>query len=316
MKKPLTALAGALALCLLLAGCVRSGPIGELIDLTGDVYPDAERYSTGDFSLPAADVDELVICWRTGRVELVQTEDGVLSASESGPIASEDAALRWLLDGRTLYIQFCAPGARVRARAETKHLRVNLPAGLDLTVNTTSADVLADRLDQRSVSVSAFSGGLLLGSVTAGRVELSTSSGDQRLADIAADTLSMNSTSGSLTVSGSAGIAGEFRCGSTSGSVDLRGVGADLVAVSTASGGVRLELLRCPALSVDTTSGTVKLALPAGGARVEYATSSGSLHTGLPHSVDGGVLYFGSGESRAAVTTTSGDLYIAETAEE
>ncbi len=315
MKKRLTALAGALALCLLLAGCVRSGPIGELIDLIGDQYPDAERYSVGEFSLPAADVDELVICWRAGRVELVQTEDGVLSASESGPIASEDEALRWLLDGRTLYIQFCAPGARIRTRAETKHLRVDLPAGLDLTVNTTSADVLADRLDQRSLSVSAFSGGLLLGSVTADRIELSTSSGDQLLAGVAAGALSMDSTSGSLTVSGSADLSGELRCGSTSGSVDLRGVRAGSVAAATASGGVLLELLRCPDLSVDTTSGTVKLALPAGGAALEYATSSGSLRTGLPYSADGGVLCFGSGESRAAVTTTSGSLYIAETVE-
>ena len=315
MKKRLIALTGALALCVLLAGCVRSGPIGGLIDLTGDVYPDAGRYSVGDFSLPAADVDELVICWRAGQVELVQTEDGILSARESGPAASEDAALHWLLDGHTLYIQFCASGARIRADAETKHLQVSLPAGLDLTVSTTSADVLADRLDQRSVSVSAFSGGLLLGSVTADRVELSTSSGDQRLANVTAGALSMSSTSGGLTISGSADAADEVRCASTSGSVDLRGVGADAVTVTTTSGGVRLELLRCPDLSINTTSGTVKLVLPADGVQVEYATASGTLRTGLPYSTDGGVFYFGSGESRAAVTTTSGDLHIAEAVE-
>ena len=63
---------------------------------------------------------------------------------------------------------------------------------------------------------------------------------------------------------------------------------------------------------IHTSSGKTVLRLPEGGAEVAYTASSGKFHTAKVFERKGDLYVFGSGESRIAVNSSSGNLEIQE----
>lgn len=88
----------ALVLCallaLLLAGCRVQITVSSLDSLVGEEYPDARRYQVGPLTYDAAQVKAVEVYWRSGQVELAESEGATLSARESGAALSADASMR------------------------------------------------------------------------------------------------------------------------------------------------------------------------------------------------------------------------------
>lgn len=279
-----------LALCLMaaLSGCAVYAPLGMGSWITGESYADAEAYESGAFNYAADAVTRVEIYWRCGQIEVIESDGDELSVRESSALP-EKAALHHLLEDGTLRIRFCASGVNIQVRSADKHLTVEVPRGIDLVIHTTSAPVRADALEQNSLLISAHSGSTTLGTVQADSVDLSASSGAIRADSVTAQTL---------------------RCEASSGAVRIDALEAETADLHTSSGAVALNLTAPVQLNVRTSSGGVTLALPEGGAEVDYTASSGRLHTDREYVSRGDLCVFGAGESKITVRCSSGGLRI------
>lgn len=273
---------------LLLAGCGVNIITGGRDFLTGETYPDADIYRIGGFVYTAEEVQQVEVYWRSGEVEIVESESGELKVSESG-VLPEDSAMHWLLEEGTLRIRFCGSGAQVATEPGDKHLTLEVPKGIALSIHGTAAVIRAEQLEQESILVSSHSGSIKLGTVRAETVDLSSSAGAIEAESVAARSLT---------------------CAASSGSVRMGDTAADEVKMKTSSGSIRLELTAAAQADISTSSGKVMLSLPQGGAEVTYASGSGSLHTDAAYERRGDLYVFGAGESRIAVESSSGSLKI------
>lgn len=169
-----------LPLCVLLAmalaGCW-AGDSGLGGYLTGESYPDAERYQSGGFSYDPSQIERVELYWRAGEVELVESEEETLSVQESDEALTGDSAMRWLLEDGVLRLRFCASGARIRVSAADKRLHLELPKGIDLSLHTSSAAVRAETLEQDEILIATLSSGMELGAVTAAGCEFNNRRG-------------------------------------------------------------------------------------------------------------------------------------------
>lgn len=301
-----------LPFCVLLAMALAGCWVGDSgLDgyLTGESYPDAERYQSGGFSYDPSQVERVELYWRAGEVELVESEEETLSVQESGEALTGDSAMRWLLEDGVLRLRFCASGARIRVSAADKRLRLEVPKGIDLSLHTSSAAVRAETLEQNEVLIATLSGGMELGAVTAeDSVDLSSGSGTIQAESVTAEDVRCASSSGSVQL-GTA-VAGILAVETASGAVRLGDVSGETVDISTGSGSVELTLAEAPTAAIRTASGTVGLRLAPEGALVAFTTGSGRLRTTLPYVQEGDFYAFGDGQDRITVETGSGGLRI------
>lgn len=274
---------------LLLSGCQFNLSFGIGNFIAGESYPNAESYQTGAFSYEADEVQSIEIYWRCGKVNIVETDSSDLRVSESGGELPEKTAMHYLLEDGSLKIRFCESDAKINVSSQDKHLTIEIPKGIDLSVHTTSAPVQADALEQNSVLISVHSGGIRLGAVEAGDVNLSSSSG---------------------TIQSDSIMTQALACDASSGAVRIGEVEAETIDVDTSSGSVILGILSAPDVDIHTSSGKTKLRLPEGGGSVSYTSSSGKLHTDVAFERKGDLYVFGNGESRITVDSTSGNLEI------
>lgn len=301
----------ALALCILaamLSGCRIDLSIGLGDLLTGEEYPDAAQYQAGAFTYRAEEITAVEVYWRSGAVTITESDEPELSVKESGGELSEEIAMHHYLDGSVLRIRFCKSGARVHVNAEDKRLSLAVPKQIELSVHTTSADIKADTLEQKSVLLSAHSGETELGAVTADEVDLSSSSGAIRADSVAAQTFRCSASSGELELGTVA--TGTLDCETSSGDVTVDSVTAGTAQVTTSSGSVELTLKEAPSVNIRTSSGGVDLTLAAGGAEIRHSAHSGKLRTSRPYDREGDRYVFGSGESKITVESSSGNLKI------
>ena len=291
----------------LLSGCGGVLPENDTF-FTGEAYPDAEKYQPGAFSYSAAGIKAVEVYWRSGEVEIIESESAVLRAEESGGSLPQSAALHSLLEDGVLKIRFCASGAEIQVRSTDKRLRLEVPKGIELSIHTTSARLHAEGLEQKSVLIAAFSGSTTLGTVAAENVDLSSSSGRIEASGVSAQSLRCSASSGCIQLDAVA--AKQIACTATSGDVKLSGVVSDALEISTSSGCVELAFIQAPSAVVRTSSGTVRAALPQGGAEVSFVSGSGSLRASRAYTRKGDLYVFGEGENGLAVQTSSGNLEI------
>lgn len=293
---------------ILLSSCRVNVSVGSGDHLTGEEYPDAEKYKAGAFTYRADGIKAVEVYWRSGEVRITESEKTELSAAESGGELSEECAMHYLTDGGVLRIRFCASGAGIRIDPTDKHLSLEVPKGIELSVHTTSASVRADTLEQKSVFVSAHSGKTELGTVTSENVDLSSSSGSVRADEISAQTVRCSASSGSVTLGS---VSSEkLDCTTSSGDILIGSIRAETVGVEAKSGDVELGFDAVPSAEVRTSSGNVDIALSKGGAQVSYTSDSGKLRTERSCERKGSLYVFGGGESSLAVETSSGNLQI------
>lgn len=307
MKKYISITILAVAALLMISGC-RLGPVQIYNDIKGEPYANADKYVAGNFTYSAADVDAIQLNWRVGDVELVESDNPTLSVTESGEELAPEIQMYHYLDGRTLRIQFCQSGANVHVANSDKHLTVQIPKGIELSVYSTAAEIQAETLEQKKIFVTSTSGNLDCGTVSADKVELCSTSGRLKADHVTGDTLTISTTSGKVEV-GSTDLSGPISCTSVSGSVTLGEVNARELAISTSSANVDVQTtLDCSSMGITTTSGKISLALPESGGRVNFATVSGHMKTSLPYETEGDLRVFGDGGCQVNVVTISGDL--------
>lgn len=291
-----------------LSGCHVNISIGIHDRLIGDSYPNAEKYQTGAFTCPADEINAVEVYWRSGEVEIIESDSGELRATESGGELPEDTAMHYLLDDGVLKIRFCASGAEIRVNPVDKHLRLEIPEGISLAVHTTSALTKADTLNQNEVLIAAHSGKTELGAVTADTVDLSSSSGTIRADSVSARTLTCSASSGSVDL-GTVSV-GALDCRTSSGDVTADDVTAATLCITATSGHVDAVITDVPSVDIHTSSGKVDLTLSEGGAEILFTSRSGTLHTGQSCEREGNLYRFGNGESSITVDTSSGNLKI------
>lgn len=218
--KMAVALLAAVGMSLCLAGCRVSNHAGGLSDIS---YADSEQYIPGAAELSET-VEQIHIHWPVGSVTVKAHAADTLSLTETSPWElTDDARLRYWLDGTTLHIQFCQAG-KWRLDEMEKDLTVLVPEDLalaELEVNTLSGTLeaeLAQPLEEFSgdstsgtfqisaPAVRNFSSGSVSGLVSLSveeapkTLDIHTTSGniDLVLPEDAAFTLDYDATSGEL----------------------------------------------------------------------------------------------------------------------
>lgn len=308
MKKVMIGLLLCSLVITILSGCRVNISIGTNDTLTSETYPDAEKYQIGSFTYNAAGIKAVEVYWRSGEVEITESDNSELHIKESGGELPEDTAMHYLLDDGVLRIRFCKSGAKIQVNAADKHLSLEVPKGIDLSVHTTSALVKADSLDQNNVLIAALSGSSELGTVTADTIDLSSSSGSICAASLLAQSLKCNASSGSVDI----GVVSvdTLDCSTSSGGVMMDSVVSETANITTSSGIVELTLVKVPSAEIYTSSGTVNLLLANGGAEVLYTTNSGKLITDRVYDRKGDLYVFDKGASNVTIETSNGNLKI------
>ena len=235
----------------------------------------------------------------------------------------------WAVDGSESRISSASGGVRVAGW--------NVPGG-SLLVETTSADIEAERLTGGTISLSSRSGDVLVQKAqVTGTASFESASGDVRVSDGSGGTRALVRTqSGSAaltnlraeqvhveTISGDAevtDVAGALTVKTVSGDVEASGADSPAVSLLTVSGDARW---RCAgpfsgSFAGTTVSGDLRLELSSGSdTRIEMNTTSGSLalsvpltETTLTEKHAAGKLGAGTGSIR--LQSVSGDLTVAE----
>ena len=311
MVKKIVRSTSALLLCvcvMLMSGCQIHISVGTTDYLTGESYPDAEKYQTGVFTYLANEIKAVEVYWRSGEVEIIESDNAELSVNESGNELPEDTAMHYFLDNGVLRIRFCESGAKIQVNALDKHLHLEIPKGINLSVHTTDALTKADTLNQKDVLIAALSGDMELGTVSSDTIDLSSSSGSIRADNISAQSLKCSASSGSVDI----GVISveTLDCSTSSGDITLDSMISEASAVTTSSGNVKLSLINVPSTEIHTSSGDVDLTLAKSGAEVLHATSSGKLLTDCTYGRKGDLYVFDEGVSNITVETSSGNLKV------
>lgn len=292
----------------MLSGCEFRISINTKDTLTGETYPHAEQYGSGAVTYRADDITAVEVYWRSGEVEITESDRSELQVRESGGALPEDTAMHYLLEDGVLRIRFCQSGAKIQVNAADKHLSLEVPKGIELSIHTTSAPVSAENLNQNSILIAALSGQTELGTVMADTVDLSSSSGSIRADRVSAQSLQCSASSGAVDL-GSVS-AKTLDCGTSSGAVTMGSVISETANITASSGSVNLTLTEVPSAEICTSSGAVNLTLAKGGAEVLYTTASGKLHTARTYDRKGDLYVFDEGASHITVETSSGNLNI------
>lgn len=310
MNKRISSIAVVLlcALAVILSGCRVNISVGTNDTLTGETYPDAEKYQTGAFTYNATDIKAVEVYWRSGEVEITESDHSELHVQESGSELPEDIAMHYFLDDGVLRIRFCKSDTKIHVNPADKRLRIEVPKGIELSVHTTSADIKADTLEQTGILISAHSGKTELGTIMADHVDLSSSAGSIGAAQVTARSLQCSASSGAVDL-GTVSVKA-LDCSTTSGAVTVGSLRAKTAQITASSGAVDLTLTEVPTLQIQTSSGNVDLALAKGGAEVLHTASSGRLLTDCTYERKGDLYVFGSGAGNITVETSSGNLKI------
>lgn len=93
----------------LLSGCHTGVPAETADHLIGEEYPDAGKYRAGTFTYSADEVKAVEVYWRSGEVDIRESDGASLRVTESGELP-EESAMHYFLDGDVLRIRFCADG--------------------------------------------------------------------------------------------------------------------------------------------------------------------------------------------------------------
>lgn len=283
----------------------------------GISYEDADRYTAGAATLNDT-VKNLDIDWVDGAVTIAyHAQDTVEIAETSKNTISDDARLRWWLDGDTLRVRYAKSGF-FTLRGLDKALTVTLPEGAALEgvlIDATAADVIAPKLQAKDVAVSLTSGSLDLEQTgQAERVGLTGTAGNIRAVLSDVGELSASTTAGDIELS--FGAADSVAVSVTAGSIAATGDSAKQAAFDSTSGSIRVELNAFDDLQIDATAGSVTAALPSEpGYRANIDTTAGSFDYTVPLKREDKAYVCGDGSATLRIDTTAGNVVLKEIGE-
>lgn len=98
--------------------------------------------------------------------------------SESGENLSEDEQLHYCLKDGTLEIRFAMSGEKLNISPNNKCLQVRIPKNIDLNIHSTSADVIAEKLEHDNILIATMSGNVEITEIVSNNADFSSNSGD------------------------------------------------------------------------------------------------------------------------------------------
>lgn len=287
MPKPALFLAAAVAL--VLAAPLGAGePINERRPLNGDATLSVKNLA-GVIEVTAWDRKELQL---------------------TGTLGGNAEGLEITGDARQLSIETRYP-RRTRGGPQDSELRLQVPAGVALELETVSADIRVSGT-RGPVRASSVSGDVRL-DVAAPRVDVSTVSGDLRLRAPSTRT-TLASVSGDIAVRGPRGT---LDAETVSGDLAIEGGPFRELKVESVSGDLMLgvSLDEGATLAAETLSGEIDLRLPAAtSAALSMKTFSGELSNGFGGDGSGdrrsADYRLGAGKGRIRLNSFSGDIAV------
>lgn len=236
-------------------------------------YEDKELYTAGSAQFDGETVNEVEIDWLGGDIEIEQSADGSLYATEDGVGGDDGGKMHYRLDEGVLKIKYCRSGYCGDIAEGGKHLRLEIPQGINIDVDATTAEIT-------------------VGVLEAGEFSVETSVGNFSAEKIVCESLEVDTKSGQINV-------GELSA-------------AELDAEST-DGDMRFGLISLLNGEIESKSGNVTLQLRQNaGLQTKFCTTSGELVTQLPYGKDNGCFLFSGGgnDGFVNVKTRSGNLHI------
>lgn len=254
-------------------------------NVKGIVYKNADKYSVGNFEYQAEEIDSIEINWVKGNITLVESDNTTLSVKESGNKLNENQKLRYLIEGKTLKIQFWKSRYNGRIDSREKDLTVEIPKNLNIDIDQVSGNVISKKLITKSLDINCVSGNTRIDSLSATSLNIDNVSGKVNIGNIICNNVDIDTVSGSLKIG------------------NLNGENVDL---NTVSGHVDIALSQATNVAVGSVSASVDIKLNNIGATVDFNTVSGKYHS------SNGSKVFGDGACEIKVDTVSGSLTIME----
>lgn len=281
----------AIILALLSLFCLCSCKAGD-IDL--GIYAPYWRFwdytEASSFTYSASEIKEVNITWVGGSVEVVASKESELSVTENSEGLVDGAKMHYLVKDGKLIIHYTKALYREDVDASKKHLRVEVPEGIEIDID----------------SVNAY---LKIGEMALGEIKITNVSGQVEFTSLAASKVKIENVDGHV----SAGeiVADEFSSNSVSGSVNISKISANEIEMQTVSGKTTLGITKKSEVNISGVSGNVELYISDElGAMVEFSTVSGKFASDKPHTTGEKYYTFGLGEIEIEVETVSGNLRI------
>ncbi len=280
-------------------GGILAATVGMVFGLSGckdsggyEKYDDAKLYQIGTASFTSEQVKKIEIDWCAGSIEIEKSSSTALSVMEEESVERDDMKMHYYLDGNILKIQYCQSGLKANIRAEDKNLRVVVPAGASLDIDSESALVTVGMIEVTDFSLENDRGDFTAESILCERAEIDMESGKASIGELIAGTLTVEMETGDFAISK---------------------VSADSIAVESESGAVSLGIQKPTIASVDTSKGDVTVTLGADlGASVSFTTARGKFYSDKESSGSSTNYEIeGSQKCRLEIKTISGNLYIA-----
>ena len=315
----ITAIIIASSTCCLLCACMRYTSISS--------YDDADKYSAGSQTYENTDLDELRIDWPKGQIVLVEDPNATcVTVTEDNTLDDKKKVHSYYHDG-ILNIEFWQSGLRSYVTEKDKHLTVTYRSVRNLAVNTASSIIKANALQAVNVDFKMTSGDIDVDRITCERLTCKMTSGDLDVDRITCDSLMCEMTSGDIDInkvdcntfrldmtSGDAQFdeitATRVSMSQSSGNITARALNVDTFQSDSTSGDLDASFIRADRIDIASTSGNAEIGIPADGATVAMASSSGSFKSDLTYSVDQGRYVFGAGACEIGIETTSGSVRI------
>lgn len=280
-------------------------------------YGQGYLYTEGETYIDAGSVNSINIEWASGTVcVLTCGGDEVVVQEYSESELSERTRMRVTHEDGQLAITY-RNGTGLGNVKGAKWLNVMLPEGLmgEISIQTTSAEVMAAQLELDTLRVNTVSGDITCDECYAQTAELVTVSGDFVLNHLCASQTAVSTESGD--------VFGDLQCtglsaGSVSGDMSLTLYDhVEKLELNTVSGEIwaSVEDTSIRSIGAESTSGNISLSLPWDmGYTLDFDSVSGDVNlssfSGTWPSSRNGRYIQGDGLCQIAVNTTSGDLFV------
>ncbi len=246
--------------------------------------------SASSFTYSASEIKEVDITWVGGSIEVVSSKESELSVTENSEELADDAKMHYIVKDGKLTIHYTKALYKEDVDASKKHLRVEVPEGIELDIDSVNASVK-------------------IGEMALGEIKVTNVSGHIEFSNLAASKVKIENVDGSI-LAGEI-VADEFSADSVSGSLNISKISANEVKTKTVSGKTTLGLAKKSQVNISGVSGEVELYIDEQlGATVEYSTMSGKFSSDKPHKTGEKFYTFGLGEIEVKVETVSGNLKV------
>jgi DUF4097 and DUF4098 domain-containing protein YvlB len=245
--------------------------------------------AASSFTYSASEITEVNVIWVGGTIDVVSSKKSELSVTENSEDLADDAKMHYIVKDGKLTIHYTKALYREDVDASKKHLRIEIPEGIELDIDSVNAFVKIDEMALGEIKITNVSGHIEFGNLAASKVKIENVDGSVVADEIVADEFSSDSVSGALSISK---------------------ISANKVKVQTVSGKTTLGLAKKSKVDISGVSGEVELYVDEKlGAMVKFSTMSGKFSSDKPHTT-GEIYTFGLGEIEIDVETVSGNLKI------